>query len=128
RAATRGGTAWPANEVPNMWTYWFVEGLDFRARNPKHPWSQTSIAQYNPTTKTLYVEDEPLVAPTCVYAARVGIKVSDVRVPKRRWQLEREFLYRERRDVDLRPENYRDTVVKPEVWKLLRHTLPDGII
>ena len=127
-AATCSGARWPTHQVPNMWTYWFIEGLDFRPRDPEHPRSQESIAQYNPTTKLLYVEDDALVAPTCIYAARVGVEVSEIQVPGQRWHMEREFRYRERRDLDLRPENYREVDVKPELWKVLQSKLPVEVV
>jgi len=122
------GSGWRAEQIPNMWTYWRVEGLDFRPRDPEHPRSQTWVAQYNPTTKMLFVEDKPLVPPSRIYAARLGLHVVEVCVPKQRWQLEREVQYRERRDLDLRPEDYLDTTFKPKIWKILRHKIPAGMV
>ena len=122
------GSGWRAEQIPNMWTYWRVEGLDFRPRDPEHPRSQTWVAQYNPTTKMLFVEDEPLVPPSRIYAARLGLHVVEARVPNQRWQLEREVQYRERRDLDLRPEDYLDTTFKPKIWKILRHKVPAGMV
>lgn len=119
---------WEIGKIPNMRTYWRVEGLDFRPHDPGQPRSRTWIAQYNPTTKILFVEDEPLVRPSLIYAARLGVEVSSVSLPKNRWQLEREFKHRQRRDLDLRPENYLDTTSKPKVRRILRHRLPDGIV
>lgn len=122
------GSAWRAEQIPNMRTYWRVEGLDFRPCDPDRPRSQTWVAQYNPTTRALFVEDQPLVSPSRIYAARLGLDVAEVRVPKQRWQLEREVWYRERRDLDLRPEDYLDTAFKPKIWKILRRKVPPGMV
>jgi hypothetical protein len=86
------------------------------------------VAQYNPTTKVLFVEDEPLVLPSRIYAARLGLEVSAVKVPEQRWQLEREVWYRERRDLDLRPEDRLETAAKPKIWRILRHKMPAGLL
>jgi hypothetical protein len=48
---------------------------------------RTTFAQYNPTTKTLWVEDRRLVAPACVFAARLGLDVAEIGLPPLRWTL-----------------------------------------
>lgn len=92
---------WPANTVPNIWTYWFTEKLDLRQRDPKYPNGQGWLARFNPTSRVLWVEDSRLVAPARLYAARVGLDVARVGLPARPWGLEDEVPYTELKDVTL---------------------------
>lgn len=119
---------WIADEVPNCSTWYRREGLDFRAINPNLPNSRKTFAQWNPTTKVLYVEDLPLVGAALAHAARVGLIVSELKLPRQRWQMEREFWHSLRRDLDLRPEDFHETIVTPKVPTRLETQLPKGLI
>lgn len=81
-----GDIEWAPNDPPNTTADWRVGGFRFRWAERSGPSKQT-FARYNPTTKKLWVEDQRLVAPACVYAARLGLDVAEVGLPPRRWTL-----------------------------------------
>ena len=62
-------------------------GMKLRWIEPDGPSSRTKFAQYNPTIETLWVEDERLVAPACIFAARLGIPVDEIGLPPESWTL-----------------------------------------
>lgn len=86
-------TEWQPGAVPNVRVDWRPGGLKLRWAEPDGPSSRTTFAQYNPTTETLWVEDERLIAPACAFAARLGIPVDDIGLPPLRWTL-RERVWR----------------------------------
>ncbi|MGB3301514.1 MAG: hypothetical protein WBA98_02355 [Gordonia sp. (in: high G+C Gram-positive bacteria)] len=77
---------WALANPPNITADWRAGGLKFRWVEQSGQSKQT-FARYNPTTKKLWVEDERLVDPARVYAARLGLDVTDVGLPPRRWTL-----------------------------------------
>jgi putative transposase len=85
-----------------MWTQWFPDRLELRPRDPSTTRSGTTMATYNPTTRSLWVEDSRLVAPSRVYAARVGLPVEHVGLPRSPWNLDDEIPYTDLQDVSLR--------------------------
>lgn len=119
--------AWPDSRVPNMWTYWFVQGLELRSRNPADPRSSTSLAYYNPTYRRLWVEDSRLLVPACVYAARLGIEIADVGVPPRPWTLEEEVPFYELKDASLKLRTRHDVAVQPQLLDSVRDLVPDDL-
>lgn len=78
---------WESSAVPNVHVDWRPGGLKLRWAEPDGPSTRTTFAQYNPTTKTLWVEDQRLVAPACVFAARLGLEVAEIGLPPLRWTL-----------------------------------------
>lgn len=115
-----------ADSAPNMWTYWFPEGLDLRPRDPQTTNSWMSLAHYNPTTKVLWVEDSRLVDPAQVYAARVGLKVARVGLPTVPWALQREIPYYELKDQALRSAS-RETVFEVHLLASVRDLVPTDL-
>ncbi|GAA2135441.1 hypothetical protein GCM10009844_00700 [Nocardioides koreensis] len=117
---------WPRDQVPNMWTQWFPDRLELRPRDPSTGRSWTTIATYNPTTRTLWVEDSRLIAPSRVYAARVGLPVEHIGLPRSPWNLEDEIPYTDLYDVSLRPL---DRDYEPDVRPCdqVVALLPDGL-
>jgi hypothetical protein len=84
---------WATSNLPNVHVDWRAGGLKLRWAEPDGPSTRTTFAQYNPTTKTLWVEDRPLVAPASVFAARLGLDVAEIGLPPLRWTL-RERVHR----------------------------------
>jgi hypothetical protein len=123
-----GDDEWPSSAVPNMWTYWFVEGLDFRPRDPSTPRTRTSVAHYNPTTKKLWVEDSRLAAPACIYAARVGVEVTEVGLPRTPWTLEAEVPFYELKDPSRRLRKRFEVSLDVELLDTVRDLLPGDLL
>ena len=98
---------WPMTEVPNIQVDFHAEVFRFLASGV--------IAQYNPRTRKLWVEDSRLVGPALCYAARSGIEISEVGLPRTPWKLDEEFKFDELRDYGLRKQVQlvRETAVKP---------------
>jgi hypothetical protein len=84
---------WATSDLPNVHVDWRAGGLKLRWAEPDGPSTRTTFAQYNPTTKTLWVEDRRLVAPASVFAARLGLDVAEIGLPPLRWTL-RERVHR----------------------------------
>jgi hypothetical protein len=119
---------WPSSTVPNMWTYWFVEGLDFRPRDPSTPRTRMSVAHYNPTTKKLWVEDSRLAAPACIHAARIGVEVAEVGLPRIPWTLESEVSRHDLKDLKRRSRKRREVPLEVALLKSVRPLLPDDLL
>jgi hypothetical protein len=84
---------WATSNLPNVHVEWRAGGLKLRWAEPDGPSTRTTFAQYNMTTKKLWVEDRRLVAPACVFAARLGLDVAEIGLPPLRWTL-RERVWR----------------------------------
>lgn len=93
---------WDSTVVPNVNADWrpiigsdystpTPGGMKLRWVEPDGPSTKTKFAQYNPTTETLWVEDERLVAPACIFAARLGIPVYEIGLPPESWTLANTF-------------------------------------
>lgn len=82
---------WDADRVPDSWVMRRHYNLDFRAMRERKPTYAHTYARYNASSKTLYVEADELAAPACIFAARLGLVVTTVRVPDGPWQCQREF-------------------------------------
>lgn len=119
--------AWSGDAVPNMWTYWFPQGLDLRPRDPSTPNSWVSLAHFNPTTKTLWVQDSRLVGPARVYAARVGLQVDRVGLPRTAWALQDEVPYLELKDHSLAPGGGEDAF-GVHLLEAVRDVVPDDLL
>ena len=78
---------WVTSNLPNVHVEWRAGGLKLRWAEPDGPSTRTTFAQYNPTAKTLWAEDRRLVAPACVFAARLGLDVAEIGLPPLRWTL-----------------------------------------
>ena len=89
---------WDSDVVPNVNADWrsligadyatpTPGGMKLRWVEPDGPHTRTKFAQYNPTTETLWVEDERLVAPAYTFAARLGIPVNEIGLPPESWTL-----------------------------------------
>lgn len=100
---------WPADTIPNAQARWSAGGLQLVLSDPDNP---SEFAHYNPTTKTLWVEDKPFVAPACAFAARLGLDVAEIGVPMRRRTL---------RPSDLRDRSYEWLPGKPKLLPLHPH-------
>lgn len=122
-----GDDQWPLASVPNMWTRWATEVLDFRSRNLEHPGSQVSLAHYNPTSRKLWVEDSRLAVPACLHAARLGVVVTEVGLPRMPWTLESEVPVNELRDLSLRPRRRMDVSLDVALLKSRRRLVPDDL-
>lgn len=121
------GDAWPRERVPNLHAFWREEGLDIRPHVPGHEGQQITVAQYNPTTRVLYIEGYDFVGPCLRYAARVGLPVNGIRLPTRNWRLDPQIRYSERRDLPKKPEE----VGRP--WSLtlleeVKELVPSGVL
>lgn len=81
---------WPVTRVPNLQVDVQIEVYLFPPREP--------IGRYNPKTRKLWVEDSRLVGPSLCYAARLGLSVAEVGLPKRPWRLDDEVAFDELRD------------------------------
>lgn len=79
--------------MPNVHVGWRPGGMKLRWAETDGPSTRTTFTQYNPTTETLWVEDERLIAPACTFAARLGIPVYEIGLPPLRWTL-RERVWR----------------------------------
>lgn len=118
---------WAPASVPNMWTQRKVEVLEFRARDTDNPASQLSLALYNPTTRKLWVEDSRLVRPACLHAARLGIHIAEVGLPRVPWNLEDEVPFRELKDLSLRTRRRMDVSLDIALMSKKRHLVPDDL-
>jgi hypothetical protein len=87
RPEAAGTPEWSDGAVPNVHVRWGGGGLTFELADRDGYSGRTTFAHYNTTTRILWVEDQPLVAPACVIAARLGVDVADIRLPARRWDL-----------------------------------------
>jgi hypothetical protein len=85
---------WPVTRVPNLQIDVQTEVYLFPPVAP--------IGRYNPKTRKLWIEDSRLAGPSLCYAARLGLKVDDVGLPKRPWRLEDEVAFDELRDYGRR--------------------------
>lgn len=119
-----GDDQWSLTSVPNMWTQRKPEALEFRARNPESPHSQVSLALYNPTSRKLWVEDSRLAMPACLHAARLGVIVDEVGLPRVPWNLEDEVPFRELRDPSLRGRRRMDVSLDVALMKPKRRLVP----
>jgi len=117
-----GVMAGPINSVPNLWCYWRPEGLDFRPRDPMAPRSESWVAQYNQTTMKLWVESPEFVDHCKIYAARLGLSVLEVGLPREPWELESEVRFGTRRDLTLRVD--RELSDPPTLLRRHRERLP----
>jgi hypothetical protein len=104
---------WVTSDPPNVSVDWRAGGLKLRWAEPEGPSTQTTFAQYNLTTKKLWVEDRRLVTPACVFAARLGLAVAEIGLPPRRWTL-RERVWR----GHLRDLSYEWVPNQPKMWAL----------
>jgi hypothetical protein len=88
RPEATANTDWTVSTVPpNVRVGWQPGGMKLRWAEPEGPSTRTTFAQYNPTTKTMWVADRPLIAPACIFAARLGLEVEEVGLPPERWEL-----------------------------------------
>ncbi|UYY83093.1 hypothetical protein OIT41_08700 [Arthrobacter sp. YA7-1] len=112
---------WPITEVPNIQIAPHAEVFSFLARGV--------IAQYNPRTRKLWVEDSRLVGPALCFAARSGLEISEVGLPRRPWKLDDEFKFDELRDYGLRKQMQldRETAVKPVIRELNKSVRVAGL-
>lgn len=103
---------WPITQVPNMQIDPHAEVFRFLAPGV--------IAQYNPRTRKLWVEDSRLVGPALCYAARSGIEISEIGLPRKPWKLDDEFKFDELRNYGVRKQMQldRETAVKPIIREL----------
>ncbi|WP_214961481.1 hypothetical protein [Arthrobacter sp. ISL-48] len=114
---------WPITEVPNIQIDPHAEVFRFLAPG--------LIAQYNPRTRKLWVEDSRLVGQALCYAARAGLEVSEVGLPRTPWKLDDEFKFDELRDYGLRKQVQldRETAVKSIIREFnnsVRHGVKGG--
>lgn len=112
---------WPITVVPNIQIDPQAEVFRFL--------SPGNIARYNPRTRKLWVEDSRLVGPALCYAARVGLEISDVGLPRKPWRLDDEFEFDELRDYGFRKQVQlnRETAVKPIIRELNRSVRVAGL-
>lgn len=82
---------WPLTRAPNMWTHHASRTLGFRANSPRGPRSGEWLATYNPFQQKLWVEDSRLVGVCLCYAARIGLPVRDVELPRVPWKIDHEM-------------------------------------
>ena len=73
-------------------------------------------------------EDRPLVGAAVTYAAHIGLEVSEVKLPRQRRQMEREFWHSIRRDLDLWPEDFHETIDTPSLPTGLKLALSKNLI
>lgn len=97
-----GSPDWGSNDIPNAYVSWGAGGHDFAwvspENAPKEPLFQRTFAFYNPTTMTLWVEDQRLVVPACIVAARVGLEIVKIGLPPQAWTLREHVRRGERYD------------------------------
>lgn len=114
---------WDPTEIPNAYVSWGAGGHKFSWVPPEGPprYSFPRVfAEYNPTTKTLWVEDQRLVAPACVIAARLGLVIAEIGVPPESWTLKEHVRSFHRRDLAYEgPPPYKARELNPRVAKLL---------
>lgn len=119
---------WKRRKVPNLRTKWYEEGYDFELVDPESDKRLGWVAQYHPTSQTLFVEAEALVAASREYAARLGLAVKDIKTPRQSWNLEDEVRFGVRRDVSLRPPGNGKYDWHPSLLRTLRSSLPKGLV
>lgn len=82
---------WDRSELPNVFVSWSASGHNFTWVPPDGPSTvphhRRTFAQYNPTTRTIWVEDQRLVAPACIVAARLGLDIAEIGLPSQHWRL-----------------------------------------
>lgn len=112
---------WPITEVPNMRIDPHAEVFHFLASG--------IVAQYNPRTRKLWIEDSRLVGPALCCAARSGIEISGIGLPRKPWKLDDEFKYDELRNYGLRKQVQldRETAVKPIIRELNKSARVAGL-
>ncbi|WP_138413311.1 hypothetical protein [Sinomonas gamaensis] len=93
---------WPITTAPNIHTHRKVDFLSFHLRG-------VLIAQLNLSTRKLWVEDNNLLGATLCYAARAGIEVREIGLPRAPWGLVNEVHPRDMRDQD-----FRDSLVEKQ--------------
>lgn len=117
-------TEWDANELPNVFVSWGAGGHDFTWVPPDGPSTvphfRRTFARYNPTTKTLWAEDQRLVAPACVIAARLGLDIAEIGLPPQPWTLRERVQRRELEDLSYdAPPSYKFRELHPRVADLV---------
>ncbi|MHC6231742.1 hypothetical protein ACX5I6_19590 [Arthrobacter sp. MMS24-T111] len=100
---------WPLSRAPNL-------QMDITAEVYQFP-PVVPIARYNPKTRKLWVEDSRLVGPSLCYAARVGLEVVEVGVPRKPWRLDDEVPFDVLRNYGRRNE------VRRKQEKKVEHTI-----
>ncbi|WP_461163176.1 hypothetical protein [Arthrobacter sp. R4-81] len=103
---------WPITAEPNLQVDPHPEVYRFH--------STSTLARYNPKTRKLWVEDSRLVGPALCYAARIGLEIVEVGLPRKPWTLDDEVSFRELQNYGLRKklERRREKAVKPMIRKL----------
>lgn len=83
-------------------------------------YSTSTLARYNPKTRKLWIEDSRLIGPALCYAARIGLKVVEIGLPRKPWTLDDEVSFRELQNYGLRKklQRRREKAVKPMIRKL----------
>lgn len=112
---------WPLTAVPNLQIDPHPEVYRFH--------STSSFARYNPKTRKLWVEDSRLVGPALCYAARIGLEIAEVGLPRKPWTLDDEFPFDELQNYGLRKKLQRkkQKAVKPLIRKLSESVLAAGL-
>lgn len=108
--------AWPVTRVPNLQIDNQTEVYLFPPVAP--------MGRYNPKTRKLWVEDSRLVGPSLCFAARLGLQVAEVGLPKRPWRLDDEVAFDELKDYGRR-KKLQST--QQEVAASLMSTLWDAV-
>lgn len=117
------GADWPVESAPNGRVIWHQGGFDLRTANIGP--DETTFAYYNPTTKKLWVNDQPLVAPASVLAARLGFDVVEIGLPPQRWG---QLSVRDLRDREYEwmPNKPKVQPLSPNIVDLIPPTLFDN--
>lgn len=117
-----------AERIPNILVKWQPHILAFHPVDSNGYRASPALAEFNPTTRTLWVQDSRLVGHCQVYADRLGLEVAKVSLPSRPWRLNQEVrYYGERADRNLRPDILQQLDRPPEVLRHLRDSVPEGV-
>jgi hypothetical protein len=82
------------------------------------------FGRYNPKTRKLWIEDSRLVGPSLCFAARLGLEVAEVGLPKRPWRLDDDVAFDELRDYGRRKKlRTKQEEVAASVMRALSHSV-----
>src|SRR5699024_12060695 len=89
----------PNELIPNIGVRVYARYIAFETNSKVDSGHRQLLAEYNRSTRILWVQDEAIVPYLCRYASRLGIEISRVKSPVTPWWLAVQVHFASRRDT-----------------------------